>query len=321
MKANTNLHIAKDARNDEFYTQYHDVKSEVCNYADDFKGKIVYCNFDRPDSSAFWKYFHENFNALGLKKLIATYHDTNLPVYKMEYTGGDDADIFAGAKTWLSCDGDFLSDECIDILKDCDIVVTNPAFSLFKDLVSLLAQYNKLFLLVGNRNAITCKSVFPLVKDNKIRFGYNNIRQFVQPDGTLKSFGNIGWYTNLDVKKSHVPLILDKHYVSEKYPKYVNLDAINVDKISDIPCDYYGIMGVPITYLDRHNPDQFELVGYNLNEYVEELGIQPVGEDWVKLYREQGGTANITANTHYLVYIKDGIAVSPYRRVLIRRKR
>lgn len=320
MAANANLHKAKDTRNDEFYTQYDDVASEMQYYTDYFKDKVIYCNCDRPELSAFWKYFHVNFNALNLKKLIATYYDPEHTVYKTEYAGGNDSDINAGTKIILAGDGDFMSEECISILKECDVVVTNPAFSLFKELIALLTKYDKKFLLVGNRNAVTCKCVFPLLKDDKIRFGYNNIRQFLQPDGSLKSFGNIGWFTNLNVEKHYELLVLNKHYDPNYYPKYINFDAINVDKISDIPCDYDGIMGVPITYLDKHNPYQFEIVGYNLNECVEELGIKPVGEEWVNLYRSQGGTANITANTHYLVYIKDGIAVSPYRRILIRRR-
>ena len=136
----------------------------------------------------------------------------------------------------------FTSDECISVLKECGVVVTNPAFSLFKELIALLTKYDKKFLLVGNRNAVTCKCVFPLLKDDKIRFGYNNIRQFLQPDGSLKSFGNIGWFTNLNVKKQYELLVLNKHYDPNYYPKYINFDAINVDKIADIPCDYDGII-------------------------------------------------------------------------------
>lgn len=320
MKANTNLHKAKDLRNDEFYTLLEDVEAELCHYSGQFAGKTVLCNCDDPEKSAFWQYFHENFETLGLNGLIATFYDQEMPVYKMKYTGGNDADISVGSKTMLAGDGDFRSDECVSILRDADIIVTNPAFSLFKQLVTLLTKYDKQFLLIGNKNAVTCKDVFPLFKSEKIRFGYTDVKQFLQPDGTVRKFGNIGWYTNLDVDKENDFLVLTRHYDPELYPKYDNYDAINVDRICDIPCDYEGVMGVPITFLDKYNPKQFEIVGYNLNECVEELGIRPVGEEWVRLYRSQGGTANITANTHYLIYTHHGIAVSPYRRVLVRRK-
>lgn len=259
--ANTNLHKAKDAKNDEFYTQLTDVAKELIHYKQHFKGKTVLCNCDDPTWSAFWKYFHLNFAELGLKKLISTHYDREEATYKMEYTGGDDNDIEVGVKTPLEGNGDFRNQECLDLLDECDIVVTNPPFSLFREYVAVLMKHKKRFLIIGNKNAITYKEFFPLLKDNEVWIGCTNVKEFLQPDGSIKKFGNIGWFTNLDVAKRHEKLILWKQYTPEEYPKYDNYDAINVDKVSEIPVNYDGVMGVPITFMDWFSPEQFKIIG------------------------------------------------------------
>ena len=254
----TNLNKAKKAKNDEFYTQLTDVAKELVHYQQHFKGKIVYCNCDNPEWSAFWRYFHIKFSAMGLKKLIATYKGT--PTYKMEYTGGNGIDVTVGLRTPLKGDGDFRSQECLDILKVADIVVTNPPFSLFREYVAQLMEYGKKFIIIGSKNAITYKDFFPLLKDNKVWIGYNNVNDFQQPDGSFKKFGNIGWFTNLDIEKRHEKIVLQKIYTPEEYPTYDNYEAINVNKTVEIPSDYDGVMGVPISFLDKYNPEQFEII-------------------------------------------------------------
>lgn len=258
---NSNLHKAKQAKNDEFYTQLCDVEKELMHYKKHFKDKIVFCNCDDPTWSAFWEYFHLNFAELGLKKLISTHYDANEPTYKLEYEGGNDNDIEVGVKTRLLQNGDFQSEECIEILKECDIVVTNPPFSCFRTYVAQLMEYNKKFLIIGNKNAITYKEFFPLLKNDKVWIGHNNVKDFKQPDGTIKKFGNIGWFTNLDIPKRHEELILWKKYTPEEYPYYDDYNVVNVNKVSEIPMDYDGIMGVPITFMDKYNPKQFEIIG------------------------------------------------------------
>ena len=257
---NTNLYKAKDAKNDEFYTRFEDIEKELIYYRCHFENKIVYCNCDDPTWSAFWKYFHLNFAELGLKKLISTHYDKTKSVYKMEYTGGNDDDIVAGVKTSLEGNGDFRSKECLDILDEIDIVVTNPPFSLFREYVAVLMEHNKRFLIIGNQNAITYKEFFPLLKENKVWMGCNSVKNFVQPDGSVKHFGNVCWFTNLDVAKRHEKLTFRKAFSSEEYPRYDNFDAIDVSKVSDIPYDYDGVMGVPITFLNKYNPEQFEII-------------------------------------------------------------
>lgn len=259
--ANSNLHKAKDAKNDEFYTQLTDVAKELMHYKAHFKDKIVLCNCDDPTWSAFWKYFHLNFTELGLKKLISTHYDREKATYKMEYTGGDDNDIEAGVKTPLEGNGDFRNKECLDLLDECDIVVTNPPFSLFREYVAVLMEHKKKFLIIGNKNAITYKEFFPLLKYDEVWIGCTNVKEFLQPDGSVKKFGNIGWFTNLDVAKRHEKLILWKNYTPEEYPKCDNYDSININKVAEIPYNYNKVMGVPITFLDKYNPEQFEICG------------------------------------------------------------
>ena len=273
---NTNLQNAKTAKNDEFYTQLTDIEKEIYHYRNHFKDKIIFCNCDDPKKSEFWKYFHMNFNFFGLKKLISTHYDTTQPTYKMEYTGGNDTDFDAGTITNLLGNGDFRSPECIELLKECDIVVTNPPFSLFREYLPTLMQYEKQFIVLGNVNAITYKKIFPLLKDNKIWLGCSRPNDFMTPRGeTVKLGGICRWFTNLYVTKRIQTLDLIEKYTPEKYPKYDNYDAINVDKVSDIPVDYDGAMGVPITFIDKFNPEQFEILG--LDRYIDGWrGHEPV---------------------------------------------
>ena len=261
MSANANLHKAKNAKNDEFYIQFTEVSKELMHSKQHFKDKIVLCNCDDPTWSAFWKYFHLNFKTLGLKKLISTHYDKNEPTYKMEYTGGDDNDIEVGVKTPLEGNGDFRNQECLDLLDEADIVVTNPPFSLFREYVAVLMEHKKKFLIIGSLNAVKYSECFPFIMNNQMWLGNNNVHNFMQPDGTVKKFGNINWYTNLDFAKRHEKIILWKEYNDKEYPKYENYDAIEVSKVTNIPVNYSGIMGVPISFMSKYNPEQFEIVG------------------------------------------------------------
>ena len=258
--ANDSLNKAKKAKNDEFYTLYSDVAKELAHYQQHFKGKIVYCNCDNPKWSAFWRYFHINFSAMGLKKLIATYKGN--PTYKMEYTGGIDIDVTVGLRTPLKGDGDFRSQECLDILKESDIIVTNPPFSIAREYyIPMLYKYNKKFLIVGDLNWVKYKYVFPLFQSNQLWFGVNSIKKFLQPNNIVEKFGNKLWYTNLDHNICNAKIICHRKYNESEYIKYDNYDAIDCCPTSTIPVDYGGIMGVSSSYLIHHNPDQFEIVG------------------------------------------------------------
>lgn len=261
-----NLHKAKVNKNDEFYTRMEDISKELSNYKRHFKDKVIFCNCDDPEWSNFWIFFHQSFEAYGLKKLIATHYNADgSPSYVMEYEGGNDVDPKDWHQRQLKGNGDFASEECIELLNQCDIVITNPPFSKFREYISLLMKHDKKFIIIGNKNAITYKEFFPLLKDNKVWEGYNMVKEFLKPDGTYQKFGNIGWFTNLDIPKRHESLIDTLRYQYDKHPelyqKYDNYDAINVDKIKDIPYDYYGVMGVPITFMDKYNPKEFEIVG------------------------------------------------------------
>ena len=258
--ANENLHKAKEAKNDEFYTQLNDVSEELRHYKEHFKDKIIFCNCDDPTWSAFWRYFHLNFDHLGLKKLISTHYDKEKPTYKMEYTGGNDNDIEAGVKTPLEGNGDFRNQECIDLLKEADIVVTNPPFSIAReDFIPQLFEYKKKFLIIGDLNWVTYKIIFPLLKNNEMWMGYSAVKEFLQPDGTIKKFGNKLWFTNLDIKKRHEKLILWKNYTSAEFPRYDNYDAINVDKVSNIPCDYCESWEVTEDEFKNFSADEWEI--------------------------------------------------------------
>lgn len=287
--SNTNLSAAKTAKNDEFYTQLTDIEKELRHYRKHFEDKTVLCNCDDPFESNFFKYFVLNFNRLGLKKLITTcyegsavaeYRNGKAKPYKAVVTtvhdttgdGGIDMEdvrnLFESGEnelTELEGDGDFRSEECLALLDEADIVVTNEPFSLFRQYVATLMEYEKKFIIIGNQNAITYKEIFPLLKDNDVWLRSTHPKEFIQRDGTIKKFGNICWFANLDIKKHHEELILVKKYTGheDEYPKYDNYDAIEVSKVANIPLDYAGVIGVPITFLDKYNPDQFEIIGYS----------------------------------------------------------
>ena len=264
---NTNLHNAREKKQNEFYTQLPDIEKELKRYKEHFKDKVVFLNCDDPEESNFWKYFSLNFEYLGLKKLISTHFGNGIPAYKLEIIKEIKKDGKINGldtvKTKLKQNGDFRSPECIEVLKEADIVVTNPPFSLFREYVSQLIEYNKKFLIIGNVNAVSYKEIFKLIKEDKIWLGYNCIRHFKRPDSSIYETARSFWYTNLDIKKRHEDLILYKKYYGneEEYPKYDDYDAINIDKAINIPMDYEGKMGVPITFMDKYNPDQFEILG------------------------------------------------------------
>lgn len=264
---NTNLHAAKKEKNDEFYTRYEDIEAEVMKYRKQFKGKIVYLPCDDPaeKKSEFWSFFVNNFDAFGLKKLIATHYDENGKAYKIwideDATGDGYIDDADAKQEDLEGNGDFRSPECIEILKECDIVVTNPPFSLFREFIDIIISNNKQVLTIGSQNAFSYQEIFKLIKDNKLWTGYNTVKQFIQPDNTIKKFGNICWFTNLKTTKREEELILTKKYNNCDYSFYDNYTAINIDKVVDIPDDYTDVMGVPITFIDKYNPNQFEIVG------------------------------------------------------------
>lgn len=335
MAKNANLNKAKQAQNDEFYTQIEDIEKELRHYKEYLKGKTIFCNCDDPEWSNFWKYFHLNFAHLELKKLISTHFDKSEPTYKLEYTGGNDTDINVGEKTPLSQNGDFKSPECIELLHEADIIITNPPFSIAREeYVPLLFEHNKTFLIIGDIGWITYKDLFPLFKEDKMWNGYNNVTSFMQPDGSIKKFGNKLWFTNLPVKKRNEEIILYKTYSEEEYPKYDNYDAIEVSKVSEIPMDYDDVMGVPVTFMSSYNPNQFEIVGtvsaasdpntLNLgNNYKEYIGYKQDGT-------KNGRTGSTFGKCPVLVkddgvhpyYEKDGIRVqATYPRIFIRRKK
>ena len=253
--ANANLNKAKKAKNDEFYTRYEDIEVEVTEYKEQFQDKIVYLPCDSLKSE-FWSFFINNFESFGLKKLIATHYEKDGQSYKVWTNDGNNI-----IQEDLIGDGDFRSPECIEILKECDIVCTNPPFSLFREFVDTIMSHNKLCLIIGNQNAFVCKEIFPLMMNNKLCTGYNMVKEFNQPDGSIKKFGNICWFTNMKVNKCNEEIVLTKTYNPIDYPKYDNYDAIEVGRVANIPKDYDGVMGVPITFLFKYNPDQFEILG------------------------------------------------------------
>ena len=268
--ANSSLHAAKDAKNDEFYTRLEDINKEMNHYEDKFRGKVVFCNCDDPKWSNFWKYFHSEFERLGLKKLIATHLESdNSQSYKIEYIGGNDTDFEYGIITPLQGNGDFRSDECITLLDEADIVVTNPPFSLFREYVAALIDHNKKFIIIGNKNAVKYKEFFPYLKNDKIWIGYESPSEFNTPTGmTKKVQGLCRWFTNLDIAKRHDILETTYLYSKEEYATFDELkDVINVNRVNEIPIDYDGIMAVPITFMDKYNPEQFEILDM-LNRYT-----------------------------------------------------
>jgi len=295
---NNNLHSAKTNKEDEFYTQLSDIEKELKHYRNHFKDKVVLCNCDDPRISNFFIYFSLNFEKLGLKKLITTCYksqerdlfsqnDKEHAIY-LEYFGDKNGnnvpDVEEIGIKKLNGDGDFRSKECIELLKEADIVVTNPPFSLFREYIAQLFEADKKFLIIGSQNNVTYKEIFAYFKENKVWLGNNSgnmefkVPNYYEPRQTRywedesgqkwRSLGNICWFTNLDISKRHENLILYKNYSPEEYPKYDNYDAINVNKVAEIPSDYAGIMGVPITFLDKYNLEQFEIIG--IDRYVED---------------------------------------------------
>ena len=324
--ASETLREARKNKADEFYTQLIDIEQELKHYKEQLHGKIVFCNCDDPYESNFFKYFAMNFNFFRLKKLIATCYDTspiaytqlsffgeeksvlnkNRRAYKIEISevadfNGDGAIDLSDVEwllrnkkntlTLLSGNGDFRSEECIELLKECDIVVTNPPFSLFREYVSQLMEYGKRFLIIGNVNAVTYKEIFPLIKQNQLWLGcsiHSGDREFQVPDSyPLNAAGyridesgkkyirvkGVRWFTNLDFKDRHEFITLYKKYSPGEYPKYDNYDAIEVSKTAEIPYDYDGFMGVPITFLDKYNPEQFEIIKFRKGDDDKDLSI------------------------------------------------
>lgn len=292
--SNQKLNQASKAKKDEFYTQLEDIERELKHYKQHFKDKVVYCNCDDPRISNFFHYFSYNFENLGLKKLITTcYKNQNRDLFSdnaseqaiwLEYNGDKNGDRVPNPEEIgiypLKGDGDFRSQESIELLKQADIVVTNPPFSLFREYVAQLIKYDKKFVIVGHQNALTYKEIFPLIKENKLWLGYGfkgGASHFInkhyedyatatdRKEGMIRVSGVV-WFTNLEIKKRYEDLILYKTYSSEEYPKYDNYDAINVDKTKDVPMDYAGAIGVPITFMDKYNPEQFEIVGATESE-------------------------------------------------------
>ena len=287
--ANTSLSNAKKAKNDEFYTQLSDIENELKHYKNHFAGKVVYCNCDDARKANFFRFFHKKFSDYRLKKLITTsyndYGHGSVLVYEGDTNGNGKLDDNEVKVSELKGNGDFRSEECLELLKEADIVVTNPPFSLFRDYIATLVQYDKKFLVIGNQNAITYKEIFPLIKENKLWTGNNMVKTFRVPQVTNKNcevlpngdiiakFGSICWFTNLDIKKRHEEITLYKKYNEEEFPKYDNYDAIEVSKVCEIPKDYDGIMGVPITFLYRYNPSQFEIVKFRKGDDDKDLCV------------------------------------------------
>lgn len=333
--ANKDLNKAKAAKKDEFYTRLEDIELELKHYRHHFKGKTVLCNCDDPRCSNFFRYFTLNFEVLGLKKVIATcYKNQDVDLFSQHTCEKAVYQIYEGDKNhnrkvdvdeievkYLEGDGDFRSKECVALLEEADIVVTNPPFSLFRDFVALLVHYNKQFLIIGSQNAIKYKEIFPLIQANKIWLGTRSgnmeftvpndsepraTRFWIDKNGQKwRSLGNICWFTNLEHDKRHEELPLFKKYTPQEYPTYINFNAIEVSKVGDIPCDYDGLMGVPITFMDKYNPDQFEIVGMSLD--LADMSV----------IRERLGM-NDGGPTFYIE--KNGKLVRLYDRIVIRRK-
>lgn len=332
---NRSLQAAKTSKQDEFYTQLSDIEKELRYYKEHFNGKVVLCNCDDPRVSNFFHYFSYNFEQLGLKRLVTTcyknqnrdlfsQHNSERAIY-IEYTGDKDGnrvpDLDEIGIKELKGDGDFRSDECLNLLKQADIVVTNPPFSLFREYVAQLTQYEKKFLIIGHMNALHYKEIFKLIKENKLWLGesiHSGDREFGVPDHyplEAASFRidekgrkyirvkGVRWFTNMDNPKRHEQLPLYKKYSAAEYPRYDNLDAIEVSKTNEIPCDYYGLMGVPDAFLDKYNPDQFELIGIPTGDSGKEIGVS----------RNYRGRTDIAIT-------KDGKSSCPYSRIIIKRR-
>lgn len=357
--ANKNLNDAKKAKKDEFYTQLTDIERELQHYWPHFRDKVVLCNCDDPYESNFFKYFALRFNQLGLKKLICTCYDgspmsgSQLSLFSLDPNGcekktaykvvitevkdmnGDGAVdlsdveyLIRNDKNVLSAlqgNGDFRSKECIELLKQADIVVTNPPFSLFREYIAQLMEFGKKFLIVGHQNAIHYKEIFPWIKNNEVWLGYGfkgAAAHFYSPYEDTATAGDhrkdmirvsgVNWFTNLEIPKRHEYIDLICRYSPEEYPTYENYDAIEVSKTSDIPFDYTGAMGVPTTFLDKYNPEQFEIIGLAEGDLGKELGLRPFDRELKKL--------NKSLRDGQLFYMKNGFPQKPYSRILIRNK-
>jgi hypothetical protein len=346
----SNLRTAKKVKKDEFYTQLTDISKEMKHYKNHFKDKVVYCNCDDPRVSNFFHFFSYNFEKLGLKKLITTCYksqsmdlfsenDSEQAIY-LEYKGDKNNNNVPDPEeigiVELKGDGDFRSKESIELLKQADIVVTNPPFSLFREFISQLDEYDKKFIIIGNVNAITYRETFKLIKDNKLWLGasiHSGDREFGVPDdypltaagSRIDENGNkfirvkgVRWFTNLDYKERHEDLILYKTYTPEEYPKYENFDAINVNKTKDIPADYDGYMGVPITFLDKYNPDQFDIIGLGISNSGIEIGVQPYKLEHKKYRKEVQKRGAVDGDLYMMT---NGIVDVPYARIIIKNKR
>lgn len=306
-RTNGNLSASRKAKRDEYFTRLEDIENELRHYRQHFRGKTVLLNCDDPETSNFWFFFSRNFDFLGLERLISTHYtgfgsDNPPPSYVLELRrdpAGNPVDPTRPIRTDLKGDGDFRSPECIALLEQSDIVVTNPPFSLFREYVAQLAEHDKKFLILGNLNAVTYKEIWPLIQMDELWFGVTRTGtgqmwfrvpddspvmtgQRVDDDGVrMQTIGTSAWFTNLDHDRRHEELRLFREYSPEKYPRYDNYDAINVDKVVDIPVDYDGAMGVPITFLGKHNPEQFEIIGCSYNygrpvEWDESTPMAPV---------------------------------------------
>ncbi len=359
--ANKNLNAAKEAKKDEFYTQLEDINNELRHYREHFRGKTVLCNCDDPRVSNFFTYFAYNFEFLGLKRLITTcYKNQNMDLFSQNQSEQAIYLIYDGDKNGnnipdpeeigihpLKGDGDFRSRECIELLKQADIVVTNPPFSLFREYVAQLMEYDKKFLIIGNVNANTTKEIFPLIRANKMWMGasiHSGDRKFWVPDDYELNAANCGvdetgrkfirvkgvrWFTNLDYKERHENLILYRTYSPEYYLRYDNFDAIEVGKTEDIPCDYDGVMGVPVTFLDKYNPDQFEILGITKTWfgmaskiYGEQIQVDKNGKESCVTKLNDGAVLEIKVPPMDKTYYKvDGkMYIQTYPRILIRKK-
>ena len=318
--SNNNLNISRTNNNDEFYTLLSDIEEELKHYSNSFKNKTIYCNCDNPYTSNFLKYFKAHFTELGLKRLIATnYAPQNLfeeneeKPYYLDTDKNNEISILGG-------DGDFRSAECLALLKQSDIVVTNPPFSLFREFISLLTQYKKEFIIVGNKNAYYYQEVFNLFKENKLFLGCEKISNFITPEGHTESLRNLcRWFTNIEVEKELKSIPLKEKFSSGNYPVYDNFNAIEVKEVGLIPRDYDGIMGVPVTFLDKYNPRQFELLGESGDlDWAQEKCefFTPPSEELQKQYRR----ADISWRVQNPYYLKEGKIVKVYSRIFIRRK-
>ena len=369
---NKNLRKANKAKNDEFYTQLTDIEKELKHYKEQLKGKVVYCNCDDPFESNFFKYFAVNFNHLGLKQLITTSYkpspiaNTQLGLFGNDKTvtkpkgrqkttankfiinevhdiDGDGAfdlrDIAEQLKAnknneWspLDGDGDFRSEESIKLLKQADVVITNPPFSLFREYVAQLVEHDKQFLIIGNTNSLTYREIFKLIKEDTLRTGYTNFNVgmfFVVPDeweryhhidkkgNKIARVSTSCWFTNLDVEKHKELITLYKKYTPENYLEYENFDAINVDRYTDIPVDYNGAMGVPITFVDKFNPQQFEIIGLGISNSGLEVGVKPYKPEHKKYRKEIQQRGAVDGDLYMMI---NGVVKVPYARILIKKR-